>query len=82
MKQGAKMGKSKIYSFSATDEAMGMLLAVSKYHQLTKSAAITALIKKEFWRIFPQGTGDIKPIEGARIQKKIPLQKRKRESKS
>lgn len=60
------MQKSKVHTFSATDEVMKMLDVVSQYHQLTKSASITALIKKEFWRIFPKGTKSIKLMRGVK----------------
>jgi hypothetical protein len=44
-----------------------MLDAVARYHGLSKSGMIRALIRKEFWRIFPAGNHDIRPEEGARI---------------
>jgi len=42
-----------------------MLQAIARYHGTSKSAAITGLVRKEFWRIFPQGTESILPDEGA-----------------
>ena len=59
--------KSIVRSFSAMPRDLEMLLAVAHYHGLSKSGAIRALIRKEFWRIFPAGTEAIKPVEGARI---------------
>ena len=59
--------KSVVRSFSATARELTMLEAVARYHGLTKSGTIRALLRKEFWRIFPAGTNDIRPEEGARI---------------
>jgi len=56
-----------VRSFSAAPEAIRMLEAVARYHGLSKSAAIRALVRKEFWRIFPAGTDEIRPQKGARI---------------
>jgi hypothetical protein len=44
-----------------------MLEALARYHGFSKSATITNLLKKEFWRVFPKGTGSIRPDRGARI---------------
>lgn len=44
-----------------------MLEALARYHDASKSATITNLIKKEFWRIFPKGTKDVVPEPGAKI---------------
>lgn len=46
-----------------------MLEAIARYHGFSKSATITSLIKKEFWRVFPAGTPSIRPDRGARIVK-------------
>jgi hypothetical protein len=59
--------KSIVRSFSAPEKEIEMLEAVAHYHGLSKSGAIRALIRKEFWRIFPAGTNSIRPEEGARI---------------
>jgi len=59
--------KSIVRSFSAPQKEIEMLEAVARYHGLSKSGAIRALIRKEFWRIFPAGTNSIRPEEGARI---------------
>jgi len=34
-----------------------MLEAVAKYHGLNKTRTIASLVRREFWRIFPGGTG-------------------------
>jgi hypothetical protein len=59
---------SKVRSFSATDEDIDMLAAVAAYHGFTKSATIAALVRREFWRLFPAGTAGIKPAAGARVK--------------
>jgi hypothetical protein len=58
---------TKVRTFSATDRDVVMLEAVAKYHGLNKSAMITSLVRKEFWRVFPAGTDRIKPDRGAKI---------------
>ena len=55
-------------SFTATARDLEMLEAVARYHGFSRSATLMALVKKEFWRLFPAGTGNIKPDRGARIQ--------------
>ncbi|HEY7547539.1 MAG TPA: hypothetical protein VID27_21760 [Blastocatellia bacterium] len=64
------MTKTKVRTFSATDRDVAMLEAVARYHGLNKSATITSLVRKEFWRIFPGGTGAIKPDRGAKVEEK------------
>ncbi|MHC4471080.1 MAG: hypothetical protein ACYTDY_14770 [Planctomycetota bacterium] len=59
--------RSVVRSFSATSRELTMLEAVARYHGLSKSGTIRALLRKEFWRIFPAGTAEIRPEEGARI---------------
>ena len=59
--------RSVVRSFSATARELAMLDEVARYHGLSKSGAIRALIAKEFWRVFPAGTAEIRPSEGARI---------------
>jgi len=54
-------------SFTATRREVEMLEAIAVYHGFSKSATLTSLIKKEFWRIFPRGTKSIRPDPGARI---------------
>ena len=61
------MIKKKVRTFSATDSEIEMLEALAEYHNLNKSAALTALVKKEFWRVFPRGKGKIKPDRDARL---------------
>lgn len=60
--------KSVIRSWSATRKDLRMLDAVARYHGLSKSGAIRAMIRKEFWRIFPGGTKEVPPERGARIE--------------
>jgi hypothetical protein len=60
---------AKVRSFSATDEDVAMLEAVASYHGFTKSATMVGLIRREFWRLFPAGTGDIRLTRGARVVK-------------
>jgi hypothetical protein len=45
-----------------------MLDVVARYHGMNKSATITSLIRKEFWRVFPGGTDKIKPDRGAKVE--------------
>jgi len=59
---------ARVRSFSATDEDMAMLDAVASYHGFSKSATLVGLVRREFWRLFPAGTGDIKPARGARVK--------------
>ena len=59
--------KSKVRTYSATDRDYEMLEIIARYHGTSKSAMITGLVRKEFWRIFPSGTETIRPEEGARI---------------
>lgn len=44
-----------------------MLEAISRYHGTSKSAGITGLIRKEFWRVFPHGTDSVTPDRGAKV---------------
>ncbi len=60
-------GRKLLRSFTVTVREIEMLGAISAYHGFSKSATITNLIKKEFWRIFPRGTKGIRPDPGARI---------------
>ncbi len=62
-------GRAKVRSFSATEEDLAMLEAVASYHGFTKSATLVGLVRREFWRLFPAGTGDIRPARGARVVK-------------
>ena len=60
-------GRKKIRSYTATDQDFEMLDTIARYHGFSKSATITSLIKKEFWRVFPGGTRGIRPERGARV---------------
>ncbi|MBI4605122.1 MAG: hypothetical protein HY721_24425 [Planctomycetes bacterium] len=57
-----------VRTFTATPQDLQMLEALARYHGFSKSAMITSLLKKEFWRVFPKGTGDVRPEPGARIR--------------
>jgi hypothetical protein len=59
----------KIRTFTATEQDLAMLQAVARYHGFSKSGTITSLIKKEFWRVFPAGTGAVRPDQGARVRR-------------
>ena len=62
-----KLDRKVIRSFTASPLELEMLEAISRYHGFSKSATLTSLVKREFWRIFPKGTGAIRPDPGARI---------------
>ena len=68
------MSKTKVgtnvRTYSATGRDLAMLDAVAGYHGLNKSATITSLVRREFWRIFPAGTDKIKPDRGAKVEEK------------
>ncbi len=57
----------KIRTFTATDQELEMLGVIARYHGFSKSATVTSLIKKEFWRLFPAGNRSIRPERGARV---------------
>lgn len=59
---------AKVRSYSATDEDVAMLDAVAAYHGFSKSATLVGLVRREFWRLFPAGTGEIRPARGARVK--------------
>lgn len=61
------MSRAKVRTFSAVDRDIEMLEAIAAYHGFSKSATITSLIRKEFWRVFPAGTTDIRPHDGAAL---------------
>ena len=60
--------RARVRSFSATDEDVAMLDAVAAYHGFSKSATLVGLVRREFWRLFPAGTGSIRPAHGARVK--------------
>jgi hypothetical protein len=62
------MPKTKVSTFSAAPRDHEMLEAVARYHGMNKSATIASLVRKEFWRVFPGGTGKIKPDRGAKVE--------------
>ena len=59
----SKSNKAKVRTFSATDRDYAMLDAIAHYHGTSKSAMITGLIRKEFWRVFPNGTEPSSPMK-------------------
>lgn len=59
--------KKKVRTYSANDKEVSMLEAVSFYHGFSKSGMLTSLVKKEFWRVFPAGTDQIKADVNARV---------------
>lgn len=63
-----KVNRAKVRTFSATDRDDAMLDAIARYHGNSKSAMIAGLIRKEFWRVFPNGTDVVEPDEGAQIK--------------
>jgi len=63
------VGNRKTRTYTATDQELEMLEAIARYHGFSRSATITSLIKKEFWRVFPGGTRSIRPDRGARVVK-------------
>ena len=65
----AKIGdvRARSRTFSATERDFQMLEAITRYPGTSKSAAITGLIRKEFWRIFPHGTDSVPPDQGAKV---------------
>ena len=60
--------RARVRSFSETDEDVAMLDAVAAYHGFSKSATLVGLVRREFWRLFPAGTGAIRPARGARVK--------------
>lgn len=65
----ASTARARVRSYSATDEDVAMLAAVARYHGFTRSATLVGLMRREFWRLFPAGTADIRPARGARVVK-------------
>jgi|AP45_3_1055517.scaffolds.fasta_scaffold372909_1 hypothetical protein len=59
--------RARSRTFSATERDFQMLEAISRYHGTSKSAGITGLIRKEFWRVFPHGTDSVTPDRGAKV---------------
>ena len=60
--------RAKVRTFSAPDRDHEMLHAIAQYHGTSKSATITGLIRKEFWRVFPNGTDTVPPDERAQVK--------------
>ena len=59
--------RARVRTYSAVDRDVEMLEAISAYHGFSKSATIASLIRREFWRVFPAGTPEIRPDEGAAV---------------
>jgi len=59
--------RKTVRTFTATRRDLLMLESIARYHGFSKSGTITSLIRKEFWRLFPGGTGPIRPDRGARV---------------
>jgi len=55
--------RSRPRTFSATERDFG----IAHYHGISKSAMITGLIRKEFWRAFPNGTEALPLDAGAKV---------------
>ncbi len=62
------MDKKRVRTYSGSDRDAQMLQTVADYHGFSKSGTITNLIRKEFWRVFPKGTGNIKPDPHAHVR--------------
>ena len=60
--------RKKVRTFSATNMEIQMLDALAGYHGFSKSAMITSLVKKEFWRVFPAGTKEVQADEDAWVR--------------
>lgn len=59
--------KKKVRTYSANDLEVSMLDALAAYHGFSKSGMLTSLVKKEFWRVYPAGTDQIKTDANARV---------------
>jgi hypothetical protein len=64
---GEAAERKTVRTFTATRRDLAMLESIARYHGFSKSGTITSLIRKEFWRLFPGGTGPIRPDRGARV---------------
>ncbi|MAN23882.1 MAG: hypothetical protein CME10_06405 [Gemmatimonadetes bacterium] len=60
--------KARVRTFSATERDFAMLDAIARYHGMSKSAMITGLFRKEFWRVFPNGTEAVEPDQGVKLK--------------
>ena len=61
-----KSDRARPRTFSATERDDEMLEAIAHYHGISKSAMVTGLVRKEFWRVFPGGTDTVPLDEGVR----------------
>jgi hypothetical protein len=64
---GEATERKTVRTFTATRRDLAMLESIARYHGFSKSGTITSLVRKEFWRLFPGGTGPIRPDRGARV---------------
>ncbi|HJP34118.1 MAG TPA: hypothetical protein QGF95_26515 [Candidatus Latescibacteria bacterium] len=62
-----KSDRARPRTFSSTDRDFQMLEAVAHYHGTSRSAMVTGLIRKEFWRVFPNGTETVLLDAGAKV---------------
>lgn len=60
--------RRQVRTFSASSEETQMLERLASYHGCSKSAMLMNLVKKEFWRVFPAGTADVRPDESAWVR--------------
>ena len=67
LRGGPKSPRKLIRTFTASSAELSMLEALARYHGFSKSATLTNLLKKEFWRVFPGGTDEVRPEPGARV---------------
>jgi hypothetical protein len=66
--KAAEGGRRKVVrTYTATRQDLDMLESIARYHGFSKSGTITSLVRREFWRLFPAGTGSVRPDRGARI---------------
>lgn len=59
--------KKLVRTFTATQQELQMLETLAEYHGFSKSGTIRNLVKKEFWRVFPGGTAEVRPAPGAKV---------------
>ena len=64
----AKNNRAKVRTVSVTDRDDAMLDAIARYHCNSKGAIIAGLIRKEFWRLFLNGTDVVELDEGLQIK--------------
>jgi hypothetical protein len=65
--RASRRERKVVRSFTASRRDLEMLAILARYHGFSKSGTLTSLVRKEFWRLFPAGTGGIRPARGARV---------------